>query len=184
LRINQVSILLNGVNQNKSGSYQLRESNLSYHTSKMDRKELKKKMLEVCMEMQQKSVMTIKAEMAEAYESAQEYGAPEDWFDSYKSDMLNKRDTLAVQLQKTVDEIKNLERIDPAKEIKKASFGAVVVTDKQKLFIAAGIGKITVEGETYHVISQSVPLFHAMKDLKAGDTFTFRDTQSTILEVF
>ncbi|HNW89779.1 MAG TPA: hypothetical protein PKN48_08945 [Bacteroidales bacterium] len=150
----------------------------------MDKKEIKKKLLDTCMQLHQKSAERIMAEMAEAYQNAEEYGTPEDWLDTYKMDMLNKRDAFGVQLQKIRDEIKILERIDPTKMMDKVSFGSVVITKNQKLFISVGLGKIVLETDTYFAISQSVPLFHAIKELKAGDTFSFLGADNKILEVY
>jgi len=150
----------------------------------MDKKEVKKKILDACLQMQLKHAETLKAEMAEAYQNAKEYGTPEDWLDTYKMDMLNKRDAYGVQLQKIQEEIKILEDIDPAKIFNEVAYGSVVITNTQKLVVAVGLGKITIDNETYYAISPSVPIFVAIKGLKAGDTFEFRGVKNKILDVF
>ncbi len=150
----------------------------------MNRKELKKKLVDLCTQMHQQTVERLTEEMNEAYQNAAEYGNPEDWLDTYKMDMLRKRDACSLKLQKVGEEMKMLELINPEKILDKAAFGSVIITETQKLFIAVGLGKVVVDDETYFVISQSVPLFHAMKDHKAGDIFRFRDTEDKILEVF
>ncbi len=150
----------------------------------MNRKEIKKKLVDLCMQIHQQTIERLTEEMNEAYQNAAEYGNPEDWLDTYKMDMLSKRDACSLKLQKVMDEMKILERINSEKTMDKATFGSVVITETQKLFIAVGLGKVVVDNETYFVISQSVPLFHAMKDHKAGEVFTFRDSGEKILEVF
>lgn len=150
----------------------------------MDKKEVKKKILDACLQMQLKHAETLKAEMAEAYQNAKEYGTPEDWLDTYKMDMLNKRDAYGVQLQKIQEEIKILEDIDPAKIYNEVAYGSVVITNTQKLVVAVGLGKIVIDNETYYAISPSVPIFVAIKGLKAGDTFEFRGVKNKILDVF
>ncbi|HOY32738.1 MAG TPA: hypothetical protein PKW80_12745 [Bacteroidales bacterium] len=150
----------------------------------MDRKELKKKIFDFCMQLQVRQMESVQEEMHEAFQNAKEYGTPEDWLDTYKMDMLNKRDACGVQLQKIIEEIKTLERIDPSIIIDEVTFGAVVFTETQKLIIATGMGKIIIDDETYHAISPTVPLYHAIKGLKAGDTFEFRGEKNKILEVF
>jgi len=150
----------------------------------MDKKEVKKKVLEACLQMQHKQAETLKAEMSEAYQNAKDYGTPEDWLDTYKTDMLNKRDAYGLQLQKILEDIKTLEHIDPAKIFNEVAYGSVVITNTQKLVVAVGLGKIIVDDEPYHAISPSVPLFVAIKGLKTGDTFEFRGIKNKILDVF
>ena len=150
----------------------------------MDRKELKNTILNVCLQTHKRSAETLLAEMTEAYQNAHDYGTPEDWFDTYKMDMLNKRDAYAIQLQKTLEEIKTLEKIDSSKIYDKVTFGAVVITNSQKFFVSLGLGKIKVENDTFYAISPSVPIYHAMQGMKAGDTFQFRDAVIKILDVF
>lgn len=150
----------------------------------MDKKEVKKKILDACLQMQLKHAETLKAEMVEAYQNAKEYGTPEDWLDTYKMDMLNKRDAYGVQLQKIQEEIKILEDIDPAKIFNEVAYGSVVITNTQKLVVAVGLGKIMIDNETYYAISPSVPIFVAIKGLKAGDIFEFRGVKNKILDVF
>jgi hypothetical protein len=149
----------------------------------MDKKELKKKIIGACIQMHYKQAETLQAEMDEAYENAKEYGTPEDWLDTYKADMLNKRDAYGVQLQKIIEELKTLERIDPSKINDEVAFGSVVFTQTQKLIIAIGIGKITIDNEVYYAISPSVPLFGVMKGHKAGDTYEFNGVKNKILDV-
>jgi hypothetical protein len=63
-------------------------------------------------------------------------------------------------------------------------FGAIVITETQKIFIAAGLGKIVVDNEEYFVISAMVPFYSAIDGKKAGDTYEFRGKKEKILEVF
>jgi hypothetical protein len=63
-------------------------------------------------------------------------------------------------------------------------FGSVVITDKQRIFIAAGIGKIVLENETYYAISTQVPVYKAMKGLKVGESFTINNNKFTIKDIF
>lgn len=129
-------------------------------------------------------VSTLTASMGEAQESANEYGNPEDWFDSYKADLLKSRDMMSQKLSKVLDEIKLLQQIDLNKTCDKVEFGSVVITPDQNLFICLGIGKIELDGATYYAISPSVPIFAAIRDLKKGDPFEFRGKKSKIKEVF
>jgi hypothetical protein len=150
----------------------------------MDKLLIKKRLRDECLDRQRKTAKSYIDSMSEAQQSANEYGNPEDWFDTYKSDLLNKRDMLSQQLTKVMDEIKVIERIDVTKELENVSFGSVVITDDQKLFISVGIGKVELDKDVYYAISPSVPIFNAIRNLKKGDVFDFRGKKIKICEVF
>jgi hypothetical protein len=150
----------------------------------MIKTELKKRLVDYCLKYQKQAAENAMTEMKEAYQDASEYGSPEDWFDTYKSDMLNKRDAYGQQYQKALDEIRNIEKINTDILYNKVGFGSVVITDTQKLFICMGIGKIQIEDEQYYAISPSVPIFHAINGLKADDSYEFRGVKGKIVDVF
>jgi hypothetical protein len=150
----------------------------------MEKLVLKKRLLKECLDKHKKTADTYIEAMTEAQQSANEYGNPEDWFDTYKSDLLSKRDMLSQQLNKILDEIKVLERIDFSKEIPSVSFGSVVFTQEQKMFVSIGLGKIELGKDIFYAISPSVPIYNAIRDRKKGDTFEFRGKKVKILDVF
>lgn len=150
----------------------------------MEKLKLKKALLEECIARHRKNADEYIHAMAEAQQSANEYGSPEDWFDTYKSDLLTKRDMLGQQLSKVLDEIKVLERIDLTKENQKVSFGSIVLTKDQKLFVSIGLGKIQFKNTTYFAISPSVPIYISMRDRKKGEFFDFRGKKIKILDLF
>ncbi len=150
----------------------------------MDRLKLKQKVLEACFEQQNKVMQNLKVVMEEVADSAEEYGLPKDLYDSYRNQMMSKRDMFAQQLQKIQEQVDILRRIDMTRTYKEVRFGAVVFTETQKIFIATGLGKITVDNDEYFVISALVPFYNAIDGKKAGDTFEFRGKKEKILEVF
>jgi hypothetical protein len=150
----------------------------------MDRLNLKQKILDACFEQQTKVRENLKVVMEEVADSAEEYGLPKDLYDSYRNQMMSKREMFAQQLLKINEQVDILRRIDMAKTYSQIRFGAVVITESQKLFVAAGIGKIMVEGDEYFVISAMVPFYNAIDGKKAGDTYEFRGKKERILEVF
>jgi transcription elongation GreA/GreB family factor len=145
--------------------------------------ELKIKLLNKCREQLQGMAADFQHEMDEAQQSANEYGAPKDRYDAYRTQLLRKRDMFAQQLAKLNTQIDVLERIDPEKKCKKVEFGALVVTDNQKLFISTGLGKIDCEGEEYYAVSPVVPIFKAMEGKKEGEEFTFNGRKSRIVKI-
>ena len=145
--------------------------------------ELKMHLYDACFHEIDDRAASLRKVMDDAQQSANDYGQPKDRYDSYRTQLLRKRDMFGQQLGKIMEQRTVLERIDPERVSEKVEFGALVVTDKQKMLIAVGLGKFTLEGVDYYVISPVVPFFKAMEGLRAGDTFEFRDQKFSIKEI-
>jgi len=150
----------------------------------MDRLVLKQKILDACFEQQNRVIQNLKVVMEEVIDSAEEHGLPKDLYDSYRNQMMSKREMFAKQMLKVNEQVDILRRVDMTRLYDSVRFGAVVITESQRLFIATGIGKIKVEGEEYFVISALVPFFNAIDGKKAGETFEFRGKKEKVLDVF
>ncbi len=87
------------------------------------------------------------------------------------------------QYNKILEQLDILRKINPEEESQNIEFGSIVITDRQKIFVAVGLGKIKVNGDTWFVISPQVPIFEAMKGKKAGDEFIFNNIKHKILQV-
>jgi len=150
----------------------------------MDNLILKKKLIEACEKIQKERIEAIQSTMDEAQQSANEYGAPKDRYDSFRMQQLNKKDMFGSQLQKANSEFIALEKIKEIINIKKVEYGAVVIIEGQKLFISISLGKVDLDNDIYFAISPNVPIFEAMKGLKKNDSFTFRGKTTKIIDVF
>lgn len=150
----------------------------------MDKLSFKKKLANLCIKAQDDVVKHAKNRMNEAQESANEYGQPQDRYDSYRTQMLGKRNMFAKQFCKAMDERNVLDRIDLLEENDSVEFGSVVITENQKLFISISLGKFEVDGEDFFAISPLVPLFKALAGLKKGDNFEFNGKQQEIVDIF
>lgn len=146
--------------------------------------EIKSKILQECIAQVQKLADIAQAEMKEHQKMANDYGAPKDRYDAFRNQMLRKRDQFAKQYQRALYDLAILEKIDSSVLCTKAGFGAVVVTNINKLFISISLGKLVVEGEEYFAISTKVPIFKAIEGLSKGDVFTFNGKDFKIMEVF
>lgn len=144
---------------------------------------LKDKLLAKCIALKEESEANTLAAMNDAQQSANEYGAPRDRYDSFRAQMMRKRDMLAQQLSAVEEEIRYLRQINSSTICTKVEAGALVQLNSQTLYIVAGIGKLEIDGMTFYVVSPVVPLVTAMKDLERGDSFVFRGTTMKILEI-
>jgi len=145
---------------------------------------LKKQLLSECESIQRKAIDSSKAAMDETQLALNEYGPNKDRYDSFRDQLISKRDMFAAQYQKALTECSILKKIDPNNISKVVEFGAVIVTLKSRFFISISSGKIELDGVTYYAISAAVPLFHAMKGLSKGDTFEFNGQKQTITDLF
>jgi hypothetical protein len=144
----------------------------------------KEKLLAKCIEIKVESESSILAAMEDAQQSANEYGAPKDRYDSFRAQLMRKRDMLGQQLAVIQEELRHLRQVKTGINSKSVEPGALVVLSTQVLFILAGIGKVELENNTVYVVSPVVPLVTAMKGLKPGDSFSFRGTTMKILEIY
>jgi hypothetical protein len=144
---------------------------------------IKEKLLAKCIAIKEESEANVLAAMNDAQQSANEYGAPKDRYDSFRAQLMRKREMLAQQLSFLEEELRYLRQIKPGNISKKVEAGALVKLDSQTLYIMAGIGKMIFEDEIFYVVSPVVPLVMAMQNLKSGDSFTFRGTSMKILEI-
>jgi hypothetical protein len=151
----------------------------------MEKLELKKHLVMACKNIKSESAHNLLAAIADAQQSANEYGQPRDRYDSYRSQLSGRRDMLAQQLEYIQQDIGLLDRIDLTRLCEYAGFGSVVITPLQKVFISIGIGKVPIGGEgDFYAISANVPFALAVRNKKAGDTFEFNGKKIEILDVY
>lgn len=149
----------------------------------MELKKIKEKLAAKCIDQQSEAIRQLELEIAEAQKMANEYGQPKDRYDSFRTKLMRQIEMYAGQLDKAKMVMNTLQILPLNKELIKVEFGALVITNKQKLFISAGLGKIELDGETYLAISPQVPIFNALKDKKPGNKIKFKGTSIQIITV-
>lgn len=149
-----------------------------------DNLHIKEKLIMRCRETQKKCVDSARSAMNEAQQALNEYGPNKDRYDSFREQLIGRRDMFASQYQKALSEMNVLERIDP-KELKdRVEFGAIVISDTSRFIIAISAGKVELDGDLYYAISPAVPLYKAMSGLKSGESFEFNGKRQTIKDLF
>ncbi|KPK85168.1 MAG: hypothetical protein AMS27_08185 [Bacteroides sp. SM23_62_1] len=146
--------------------------------------ELKSRLLKECERVQKKVVDSAKAAMDEVQLALNEYGPNKDRYDSFRDQLIGKRDMFSTQYQKAHSEFTVLHKINSKNINKIVEFGSVVLTDSCKFFISISAGKIIIDGQTYYAISPMVPLYKAMEGMKKGDVFEFNGKKQTIQDLF
>ena len=150
----------------------------------MDKITIKKLYIKHCIDFLEENIKTCKDRIQEIIQTANDYEGDHDMFDPFKEDMMKKKDLQVKQMEKFLEDLKLVKKVDPNKICNKVEFGAVITTDKQKMFVSAALGKISVEGEDIYAISTQVPVFKAMKDFQTGDSFKINNNSFTIKDIF
>ena len=122
----------------------------------------------------------------EALASVKEAGNDEtkstsgDKHETGRAMMQGEADRYQIQLQKARELEAELQRINPEQKSVTVENGSLVQTAAGSFYLAIGIGKITVDGNDYFVLSPASPLGLALKGKKAGDAFLFQEKQLRI----
>ena len=149
----------------------------------MDLIGLKIKLHQKCVEKQREILENAKAAMDEAQIAANEYGAPRDRYDSFRAQLLRKRDLHAAQYEKAMNELDFLEKLDPSNKNKELTINTLVITNKQKFYVSVGLGKISLTEGEFYAISPLAPIFQALKEKTTGETVIFNGQQIKIIEM-
>jgi hypothetical protein len=145
---------------------------------------LKKKLLDTCIALRTRDALDSENAMKELQKSANEYGMPKDRYDSYRTQLLRRRDLFAEKVQSCLDDLKILRKINLTEKKKSIELGSLVITNKHKLFVSVSLGKITLDGTLYMAVSPAVPIIQALKDKKAGEDFVFNGQKLRILDIY
>ena len=145
--------------------------------------QVKERLLEACRNILIDKKDHLFEAMDEAQKSANDYGPPKDRYDSFRTQLLRKRDMFAQQLAVANEQLKTLDKID-LQPVAKIGFGSLVVTDSQRIFIAIGLGKIKLDQEVYFAVSPVVPIARELEGKEKGQSFSINGKTAKILEVW
>lgn len=150
----------------------------------MDKAAIKGQILADCKAKLNDTLQQLKQEMDETRRLASEYGAPKDRYDPYRTKMMRQHELFSDQYKKTSNMMIALEKIQPDKLFDTVQFGAVVITDKQNIFVSTGMGKFESGGVSYYGISSQAPIFRAMENARVGSSFEINGRPFEIKDVF
>lgn len=147
-------------------------------------KELKERILQKCIKQQQEVIQQLQQEISDAQKQANDYGQPKDRYDAFRTKLMRQIELYAKQLDKAKIVINTLHRIPLDREITTVEFGAIVMTNKQDLFISAGLGKIVIDDLEFFAVSAQVPIFQALRGKQKGENVDFNGTSFVITEIY
>jgi len=149
----------------------------------MDLLELKVKIYQRCIEKQKELLENSKAAMDDAQKAANEYGPPKDRYDSFRTQLLRKRDLYAEQYEKALKEYGHLEILNPEIKYNRVDVNTLIITNKQKIYVSIGLGKIDLPEGDFFVVSPLAPIFQSLRGKKIGESITFNGQHIEIVDV-
>ena len=145
---------------------------------------MKEKLLAYCIKHEEAAIRQLQDAIDDAQKQSNDYGAPKDRYDAFRTKMMRQRDMFAQQQAKANTVLNTLLKIPTDTKYEKVEFGAVVITNKQKLFISAGIGKIEMDEDQFYAISPVVPIYKALEGKTEGEEVFFNGMKIIIEEIF
>lgn len=149
----------------------------------MEGGEKKENFIAACIKHQEDVAKNAQLLMEEAQQAANDYGAPKDRYDSFRTKQMRTGDMYANQLDNALQNVRTLQMIDAQKKCNRVEFGSIVTTDKQIMFVSVSLGKMECAGEEFYAISVNVPIYSAMKDKKKGDFFVYNGIKQQIISI-
>ena len=95
-----------------------------------------------------------------------------------------EKDMHSRQQEENKSELDRLQKVNAEKIYTSAQAGAYIRCKGSSFFIAAGLGKQTINEETIFFLSPLSPLARLLQGKKEGDTFLFNKEERTILSLF
>jgi len=124
--------------------------------------------------------------MRHAQESAntEEKSSAGDKYETGRAMAQIERDKAAQQVAEAL-KLKNvLDQIHPEIITHSVKTGSLVMTDQGNFYVAISLGKLSLDGIDYFVVSPTAPLGQSLLRLKAGDAFIFNKKSHVIQQIF
>jgi hypothetical protein len=130
------------------------------------------------------STAKLAIEQAQQAANQEEKSSAGDKYETARAMGHLQKDMHTRQLGEQIKELATLHAIHTDTIYTTAAPGALIQCQDLAFFIAAGMGKQSIQGRTIIFLSPQAPLARMLQGKKAGDQFLFNHSQTTILEVF
>ncbi len=147
---------------------------------------LKEKLLQKCFQTIENQLLMIEKGIAEAQAAANEdtKSSAGDKYETTRAMMQIEIENLSKRLADAQKLLQILQQIVMQQHYTTAVIGAVVATTQGNYFIAVGIGKVTIEGIDFFVVSPQSPIGAKLHHTKVQDTISFNGKKFTITAIY
>jgi len=146
----------------------------------------KNKLKQFCTDTINKRIEVAKVAVANAQQAAnnEEKSSAGDKFETGRAMSHLEREMHAKQLSENVKELSTLHAINTNEIYTAINAGAFIKCAEISFFIAAGLGKQIIDGETILFLSPGAPLAKLMEHKKQGDKFIFSGKDIFVIEIY
>ncbi|MEO5893633.1 MAG: hypothetical protein ABIQ31_25490 [Ferruginibacter sp.] len=147
---------------------------------------LKKRLLDKCVQLIEARIASAAEAIAnaQAAANAEEKSSAGDKYETSRAMSHLEKDMHSRQLAVNREELAALLSINFSRKYSSVAAGSFVSCAHCSFFIAAGLGKMTFEGEDVYVISPVAPLAKLLLKKEAGDIIKFNKTDLVINSIF
>ena len=146
----------------------------------------KSKLKHFCQEMIEHRIAVAKLAIENAREvtNQEEKSTVGDKYETARAMGQLEQDMYARQLAENVKEISTLQSINASTIYAEAGAGAFIQCSDISFFIAAGLGKQTVDGKQILFLSPNAPLAKLLQHKKTGESFVFNGANTVIEDLY
>lgn len=145
---------------------------------------LKEKLLNHCFDYIGERISNIRAQIGNAQSSAnaETKSSAGDKHETGRAMAQLEVEMSTVQLAEAEKVLHTLNTIKPV-HVDQGGAGALMETDKGIFFIAISIGKVTLDGVNYFIVSSESPVGKSLTGKRRGDNFIWNAQSCSILDV-
>tara|TARA_X000001036_G_scaffold440078_1_gene494230 strand:+ start:4063 stop:4524 length:462 start_codon:yes stop_codon:yes gene_type:complete len=146
---------------------------------------LKLKVHHKCLHLALTKIENLKSELVTLQEASSQdtKSSAGDKYETARSMIVLEKEKLGTQLMEAYKLKKALDLIDPGKQIKKVSLGALVKESNNFYYFSANFGVLYIADVKIFAISTLSPIGQVMLGKTLGSIYTFRGTQCLIQAV-
>jgi hypothetical protein len=146
---------------------------------------LKGQLLEACKRYVDSRIHTARESMQYAQEAANEENKSSvgDKYETGRAIMQIERDKAAEQLDEAIKLKNTVDGMSLDTSTEKVVLGSLVLTDTKKIFIAIGIGRLTLGENEFLVVAPTSPLGRILMGKRVKDQITFNNEMLTISQI-
>jgi transcription elongation GreA/GreB family factor len=145
----------------------------------------KKEVLATCKQLLNERTTRLNLAMAAARETAnnETKSSAGDKYETTREMMQAEMERLSHQLAEVAKLNEALFHAESAAPSPTIALGSLVKTNRATYFLAAGLGSVSVHGQTVFVLSTASPIGQLLVGKRVGESISFNGQQQTVIEV-
>ncbi|PSL07594.1 hypothetical protein [Cecembia rubra] len=146
--------------------------------------DIKQQLFIAAQDLMKKQIQDLQKQLADLQESSEseEKSSAGDKYETHQEMLNQSRDMLEKSLSKSKMLLGQLNAV-PVKGTDTVQEGALVKLPIGTLWISIPLGKVSLNGSDYQLVSKDSPLVTALWNLKKGDSYEFRGKKEAIIQI-